>query len=256
MIAREQLKQQAKQQIKGKIGILFLMSIIVAGISILVNYVPIIGSLANAIVIAPAFSISLIMIYMKVADYEEIKVGDIFEGFYHFWGAFKITFLVGLFTFLWSLLFVIPGIVKAYSYSMAFYIYAENKDMGALEAIRKSKEMMHGHKMDLFVLALSFLGWGLLCAITFGIAYIYVGPYMQTTYMNFYRAIKPVAPKAEESIEAPQEALIVEEPVEVAPEAEEIQEVEEAEEAEVVEKAEVAQEAEEIAEEPQEATEE
>ena len=80
---------------------------------------------------------------------------------------------------------------ERYSYSMAMYIWSENKEMGALEAISKSKEIMDGHKMDLFVLYLSFIGWILLGCITFGIAYIYVIPYMDATLANFYRAINP-----------------------------------------------------------------
>ncbi len=190
-MTREVLKQNAKQQIKGKIGILFVISLIVFAINYVATLIPFAGAIANAIFITPAFSVATIMIYFKVCDYQEFKVGEIFDGFYHFWGAFKITFLVGLFTALWSLLFVIPGIVKSYSYSMALYIWTENKEMGALEAINKSKEMMDGHKMDYFVLQLSFIGWGLLTAITFGIAGIYVVPYVYATTINFYRSLKP-----------------------------------------------------------------
>lgn len=191
-MTRETLKQNAKQQIKGKIGILLIISLIVFAISYVANLIPFVGSIANIFFINPAFSVATIMIYFKVCDYQEFKVGEIFDGFYHFWGAFKVIFLVGLFTVLWSLLFVIPGIIKGYSYSMALYIWAENKEMGALEAINKSKEMMDGHKMDYFVLQLSFIGWGLLTAVTFGIAGIYVIPYVSATYINFYRSLKPV----------------------------------------------------------------
>ena len=116
---------------------------------------------------------------------------DAFTGFDDFWTAFKTTFLVGLYTFLWSLLFVIPGIIKAFSYSQAMYIVAENKGIGAREAISQSKAMMDGHKAELFVLGLSFIGWFLLVGITFGIAAIWVVPYMQTTLVNFYNNLKP-----------------------------------------------------------------
>jgi uncharacterized membrane protein len=116
-------------------------------------------------------------------------VGTLFEGFKYFWPAFKVYFLVGLYTMLWSMLFVIPGIVKTYSYSQAAYIIAENPEMGANEAITRSREMMNGHKMELFVLQLSFIGWMLLGCITFGLAFIYVSPYMQATYVNFYHKV-------------------------------------------------------------------
>ena len=113
-----------------------------------------------------------------------------FYGFKDLWCAFKVQFLTGLFTFLWSLLFVIPGIIKALSYSMSTYILAENPGMPALEAIERSKKMMDGHKADLFVLGLSFIGWALLGSITLGIAYIWIIPYVSTTYVNFYNQIK------------------------------------------------------------------
>ncbi len=199
MITREQLKKDAKQSIKGKIGMLFVVSIIIVAIVMVVEMIPIIGGIATTFVFAPAFALSLVMIYLKVAKGEDFKIGEVFDGFYNFWGAFKVTFLVGLFTFLWSLLFIVPGIIAAYSYYMAMFIYAENKDMGALEAIRRSKEMMKGHKMDAFVLELSFIGWMLLTMITFGIAYIYVLPYMETSIAKFYLAIKP---QEQEAIQA------------------------------------------------------
>ena len=187
---RVALKSIAKQQIKGKIGILFAVYIVIFVISLVVSFIPVVGSLTCSLFLSPVFSISLTMIYLNIANGKEIKVGDVFEGFYHFWASFKITFLAGLFIFLWSLLLIVPGIVKTFSYSMAYFIWAENKEMGALEAITKSKEMMEGHKMDLFVLLLSFVGWILLGYVTFGLAFIYSLPYINTTAVMFYKSIK------------------------------------------------------------------
>ena len=121
-------------------------------------------------------------------------VKDTFSGFDDFWSAFKVTLLVGLYTFLWSLLFYIPGIIKGISYSMSMYILAENKGKSARECIEESKAMTEGHKMELFVLGLSFIGWMLLGMITCGIAYIWILPYMQATYANAYNLLKPAAP--------------------------------------------------------------
>lgn len=208
---REILKQTAKQQIKGKIGILFAVTLIVVGISFIASFIPFIGSLVNTFFVSPAFSIAFIMIYFKVCDYQTFKIGEIFDGFYHFWGAFKVTFLVSLFTALWSLLLIVPGIIKGYSYSMALYIWAENKEMGALEAIKKSQQMMDGHKMDYFVLQLSFIGWILLTYVTFGLAGIYVIPYISATIINFYRSLKPISVTEEPVIET---APVVETPTE------------------------------------------
>lgn len=201
---RAQLKAMAKEQIKGKIGILFLITLIIGAISsvagLILRFSPL-GSLVVSIIITPAFALSICRVYLMVIKDKNPEANDAFSGFDDFWAAFKVTFLVGLFTFLWSLLFVIPGIVKAYSYSMATYILAENKGKPALECINESKAMTSGHKMDLFILSLSFIGWLLLCGITFGIAYIWVGPYMKATFANVYQSLKPAAP-VEETAEA------------------------------------------------------
>ena len=191
--SRTELKLMAKKQIKGNVGILFVITVIIAVISALANlvlsFIPVVGSLAAAIVISPAFVISIWRIYLNL-DFKNPDISDVFLGFDDFWTAFKANFLISLFTFLWSLLFYIPGIIKSLSYSQTMAIIAENRGVGALEAINRSKVMMEGHKADLFVLCLSFIGWLLLGAVTFGIAYIWVGPYIQATLVNFYNDIK------------------------------------------------------------------
>ena len=211
---RAELKAKAWSQIKGKIGILFLISLIISAISsaagTILSFIPA-GSIIASVIITPAFALSIARVYLMVIRDEKPAAKDAFQGFDDFWSAFKVTFLVGLFTFLWSLLFVIPGIIKGISYSMSTYILAENKGKSALECINESKAMTDGHKWELFVLALSFIGWGLLCVITFGIAAIWVAPYMQTTYANAYQSLKPVVevPAAEElEIPAPAEETV------------------------------------------------
>lgn len=202
---RAELKANAKAQIKGKIGILFVITLIIGLISGaatgLLSLIPVVGSLAASIIVTPAFTLSTIRIYMNLFGGKTPEVGDAFSGFDDFWSAFKVTFLVGLFTFLWSLLFVIPGIIKGISYSMSFYILAENKGKPALECINESKAMTEGHKMELFILSLSFIGWYMLTAITFGIAGIWVGPYVQATFANAYYSLKPAAPVVEAPVD-------------------------------------------------------
>ena len=194
---RAELKAAAKRQISGKIGILFLITLIIGLISgvggLILSFIPG-GGLLVSIIITPAFTLSMVRVYLNLAKGVRPEAKDAFSGFDDFWAAFKVTFLVGLFTYLWSLLFVIPGIVKSLSYSMSTYILAENKGKSALACINESKEMTKGHKMELFVLGLSFIGWGFLCGITLGIASIWVIPYMQATYANVYNSLKPVPP--------------------------------------------------------------
>ncbi len=200
---RLELKAQAKQQIKGKIGILFVITLIIAAVSFAASFIlgliPVVGSLAASIIVTPAFALSIVRVYLNVTAGETPSASDSFSGFDDFWAAFKVTFFVGLFTFLWSLLFVIPGIVKMYAYSQSMYILAENKGKAALECIDESKKMTMGKKMDLFVLDLSFIGWLLLGSITFGIAYIWVAPYISATKANVYNSLKPVVEVAEEA---------------------------------------------------------
>ena len=103
----------------------------------------------------------------------------------------KTLFLKDLFTFLWSLLFIVPGIIKAYEYRMMPFLIAENPDMTSNEAFAKSKEMMMGNKWDAFVYDLSFLGWFILNSLTCGIlGLFYVNPYYFAADANLYRAIK------------------------------------------------------------------
>ena len=199
MKTRAELKEMANQQIKGNIGMLFVISLIIGAISGAAGAIPPLA-LAVSIIVTPAFSISIIRVYQELArNGKKPEAKDAFAGFDDFWTGFKALFLVGLFTFLWSLLFIIPGIIKSFSYSQTMMIVAENKGIGAREAINRSKAMMDGRKMDYFVLGLSFIGWGLLCCITLGIASIWVGPYIQATMVNFYNDIKPAEATAEET---------------------------------------------------------
>ena len=108
----------------------------------------------------------------------------------NYWHKVWGMFLMYLFIFLWSLLLVIPGIVKAFSYAMTPFILEERPELSANEAIDHSRAMMKGHKFDLFWLLLSFIGWGFLCMFTFGIGYLWLIPYMQTSFASFYEDVK------------------------------------------------------------------
>ena len=165
------------------------MTLIIFALGIVCGFIPIIGSLAS-LIITPAFSLSLCIVYLKLTKNEVLSVGDVFSGFNKTGRALWLNILISIFTFLWSCLFIIPGIIKAYSYSMAFYVLADNPELTAREALSKSKQIMNGHKMDLFILELSFIGWFLLVGLTLGLAAIYVIPYMSATMANFYNSIK------------------------------------------------------------------
>ncbi|MDO4306222.1 MAG: DUF975 family protein [Eubacteriales bacterium] len=121
--------------------------------------------------------------------YSNPKIGRIGYGFTSgfYLNVVKVMFLRGLFTFLWSLLFVIPGIIKAYEYYMVPYLLSEYPDMTWKEASQRSRDMMYGNKMETFILELSFLPWHLLSAITGGIVGLfYVNPYVDATKVELY----------------------------------------------------------------------
>lgn len=98
--------------------------------------------------------------------------------------------LVGIFTFLWSLLLIIPGIIKSFSYYMTPFILKDYPELSANQAINLSMEMMKGHKFDLFWLMLSFLGWIILAILTLGIGFMWLIPYMYTSVAGFYQDVK------------------------------------------------------------------
>lgn len=105
-----------------------------------------------------------------------------------------IELLKTVFVFLWALLLIVPGIIKAYSYAMTEYIAEDNPELGPSECIDRSKAMMEGHKMDLFLLDLSYIGWILLGIITLGIGMLWVAPWMEMAHVKFYEELKNEAP--------------------------------------------------------------
>lgn len=122
---------------------------------------------------------------------EDPELGLIADGFtQNYWNCVKTQFLKSLFIGLWSLLFVIPGVIKAYEYRMVPYLLAEHPEMSSGEIFARSKEMMQGNKWDTFVLDISFVGWVLLSGITLGILYIFwVGPYIAAKDAALYHRI-------------------------------------------------------------------
>jgi uncharacterized membrane protein len=126
---------------------------------------------------------------LRAADHRQLSVGDAFIGFNQFGRAFGCLFMMGLFTFLWSLLLVIPGIVKAFSYMLAPYLVIENPQMPVMAAIDESRRLMDGNKWRAFCLGLSFIGWWLLAILTLGLLLFWLIPYQSITMGAFYRAV-------------------------------------------------------------------
>ena len=129
---------------------------------------------------------------LDIVDGRKAKIGTIFNSFDQWKTGFVARLLCAIYTALWSMLFLIPGIIASYSYSMVHFVMAENPEMSANEAIRESKRLMQGNKWRFFCLQLSFLGWELLAIFfTAGIGLLWVVPYQQAAYAAFYRDICP-----------------------------------------------------------------
>ena len=131
--------------------------------------------------------------WFRRSIYEKVQLKEIFRPFSggKLWSNIGMCMLIQIFTFLWSMLFIIPGIVKSISYSMAMYIKAENPNIPASRAIELSKLITDGHKGDLFYLGLSFLGWFLLSSLTYNIlGIVYVFPYFYAAHAFAYEEIK------------------------------------------------------------------
>ena len=131
--------------------------------------------------------------FLKNSNGEKPTLNDAFYFFKEgrFSNAVSVLFLRDLFIELWTILLIIPGIIKSYEYRMVNYILAENPEMTWKEVLAKSKEMMNGQKGNAFVLDLSFIGWDLLSLITFSlVAIFYVDPYRHATNAELYKALK------------------------------------------------------------------
>ena len=135
---------------------------------------------------SPAMQVGYFKFNSKLIRKENTSASEVFEGFNLFGKALWLTIITNFFVFLWSLLFIIPGMIKIFSYSMAPYILADNPQMTASEALSLSKKLMDGNKGRLFYMELSFIGWCLLGSLTLGIVYIWLLPYMQATIAAFY----------------------------------------------------------------------
>ena len=143
----------------------------------------------TALILGGVVELGYAKFLLKQHDRKELQFSDLFSQFDRFGTGFAQQFLRILYTTLWTLLFIIPGIVKSLSYAMTPFILEDHPEMTASEAIKASMKLMDGHKMDLFILGLSFIGWSLLACLTMGIGYLFLTPYINAAYAAFYRNI-------------------------------------------------------------------
>lgn len=190
MMRAKDYRQAAWEKLRGKWGTMAIATLIYALIMGACGALSLIyiGGIA-ALFLTGAFTLGLAIMGLAVARMQEVRAAQLFDGFKNYGSSLALFLLITIFTALWSLLLVIPGIIKAYSYSMSWYILADNPQMGANEARKQSMTYMNGNKWRLFCLHFSFIGWMLLGILTFGILYFWIIPYMQTAQAEFYRDI-------------------------------------------------------------------
>ena len=189
------------------------------GTLIMIGIVVLVVWLIVTLIIGGAGKLGYATFNLNLVDHKAASLSNLFSQFHRLWDGFCMNFLMGLYTILWSLLFVIPGLIKQYSYAMTPYILAEHPEMTANEAITRSREIMDGNKWRLFCLGFSFIGWSLLCSlptlISLGailgmayrgqslavllwlipagipsfIGYLFLRPYEEAAFAAFYRDV-------------------------------------------------------------------
>ena len=186
------LMQMARESLKDKwglaIGTFVVYMLIIGTIQTTTEFFPLAGLLLLAISGPMVLGIAIFSI--NISRNQDARLEQIFQGFNNFSTSLGAYLLMLLFIFLWTLLLIIPGIIAVLSYSMTFYILADDNSIGAMEAIDKSKKMMDGYKWKYFCLGLRFIGWSLICILTLGIGFLWLFPYMQVCMVKFYDDIK------------------------------------------------------------------
>ena len=207
MQLNSELRAQARERLEGKWGTFVLMTFLMLVIQTILQIPGYIGSLLEILspenvlaslsfsnisnilsLLALPLSWGLTVSLLRNHREESVDLENLFDGFRggRYTRVFCAIFLVNLFTFLWALLLIIPGIMKAFSYALTPYIVMDEPELTARQAITRSCEIMEGRRWKLFCLSLSFIGWGILCILTFGIGILWLVPYMNASVAAFY----------------------------------------------------------------------
>ena len=221
MQLNSELRAQARERLEGQWGTFVLMTFLMLVIQTILQIPGYIGSLLEILspenvlaslsfsnisnilsLLALPLSWGLTVSLLRNHREESVDLENLFDGFRggRYTRVFCALFLVNLFTILWTLLLIIPGIMKAFSYALTPYIVMDEPELTARQAITRSCEIMEGRRWKLFCLYLSFIGWGILCILTFGIGILWLVPYMNASVAAFYEDARAEY-EAENSIE-------------------------------------------------------
>jgi len=205
-----EIKYDARQSLKGEwgkvVGLTFLYLVLSVGINLSIEiyasggfinwlnqeYTPPLASILTAIisVILIPLSIAIVWFYLDLVREKNAEISQVFTIYTDVKAMLKVigaSIMVGIFTFLWSLLLIIPGIIKGLAYSQTFMLLKDHPEYSIFEAITESRRRMHGYKWKYFLLNLSFIGWGILCLISLGIGFLWLTPYVYASNATFYQ---------------------------------------------------------------------
>ena len=182
------LMAEARELLQGKWALAAGTTLLFVVTTLVVQAIPGIGPFISAVINGP-LAVGFATFILTLTRDGDAKSSQLFDGFNRFGVAFGAYLLQFVFVILWSLLLIIPGIIAGISYAMTYYIIADDKTIGPLEAIAKSKAIMNGNKWKFACLSARFIGWSIVSLLTLGIGFLWLIPYMATSVARFYEDI-------------------------------------------------------------------
>ncbi len=183
------LMSEARKSLQGRWGIAVAISAIFMAISIGASSIPGAGWIASLIISGPLI-VGLNKIFLEISRGRQVELDILFDGFSIFSTSLISYLLILLYVILWTLLLIVPGIIAMISYSMTYFIISEQVNIKPADALRKSKMMMQGNKMQFFLLCCRFIGWFIVGILSAGIGFLWIIPYFMTSMAHFYDDVK------------------------------------------------------------------
>ncbi|MDX1684946.1 MAG: DUF975 family protein [Saprospiraceae bacterium] len=183
------LLRQAREALSGRWVIAIAGMILILLVSGLVQVIPRIGPLLTIVISGP-IAYGIAKFSLSIARQADVRIEYLFDGFQDFGRTLVTYLLMVVYILLFLLLLIVPGIIRAISYSMTFYILNDDDEIKPSEALELSREMMDGYKLQYFYLMLIFFGLGILCIFTLGIGFFFLMPFAQVTVARFYQHVK------------------------------------------------------------------
>lgn len=206
MLSNSELRASARASLDGQWGTYVLLTLVVSIIICLPQpfsiYLSVVepgtgnikGDLINLvwtlIVLPVSWGYSVCFLYQRGQGKPAPKIGELFAGYSNYLRITGTMLLMGIYIILWSVLLIVPGIIKSLSYALTPFILKDEPHLSYNAAIERSMTLMRGNKCRLFLLYLSFIGWGILCLLTLGVGFLLLYPYMYMSFAKFYEDVK------------------------------------------------------------------